>query len=185
MKRRGGRFQIEAKRDSFAISDTRSYYEFTNRLITLTSTDLSLTTNYNYITMCGGDDAIDEDKLILCCALCCINCSILPSCDCFGCSGKVSRRAHRFGYCRMRTLSTHSLIRPRLDSSLSSIGWYMLPQCRVLPQAGSTLPISLCLRRMQVRGRWLLCFQRSSPLLLCRPLFLATKRSPWLFQWLD
>ncbi|EEC45676.1 predicted protein [Phaeodactylum tricornutum CCAP 1055/1] len=37
----------------------------------------------------GNDDAIDEEKLILCCALCCANVSILPSCGCFGCSGKA------------------------------------------------------------------------------------------------
>jgi len=39
--------------------------------------------------MCCGDDgdAVDEEKLTLCCALCCINCSCYPS---FAiCSGKV------------------------------------------------------------------------------------------------
>jgi len=34
-------------------------------------------------------DAVDEDKLILCCALCCANCSVLPPTSCLGCSGKV------------------------------------------------------------------------------------------------
>ena len=38
--------------------------------------------------MCCGD-AVDEDKLVLCCALCCINCSCYNACDCAGCSGKV------------------------------------------------------------------------------------------------
>jgi len=33
-------------------------------------------------------DAVDEDKLLLCCALCCANCSILPT-SCIGCSGKI------------------------------------------------------------------------------------------------
>ena len=37
----------------------------------------------------GGDDAIDEEDLILCCALCCANLSYYPSADCCGCSGKI------------------------------------------------------------------------------------------------
>ena len=36
-----------------------------------------------------GDDAIDEEKLVLCCALCCANHSYYPASDCFGCSGKA------------------------------------------------------------------------------------------------
>jgi len=36
-----------------------------------------------------NNDAVDEDKLILCCALCCANCSYYPAVDCLGCSGKV------------------------------------------------------------------------------------------------
>ena len=36
-----------------------------------------------------GDDAIDEGKLVLCCALCCANFSTYPSADCLGCSGKI------------------------------------------------------------------------------------------------
>ena len=43
-------------------------------------------TTYNNM---GNDDAIDEDNLILCCALCCANVSILPTLGCLGCSGKV------------------------------------------------------------------------------------------------
>jgi hypothetical protein len=40
--------------------------------------------------MCGCDDAVQEDKLRLCCALCCINCSVYEGCcRCIGCSGKV------------------------------------------------------------------------------------------------
>lgn len=35
------------------------------------------------------DDAVDEDSLILCCALGCANCSIYNSCDCVGTSAKV------------------------------------------------------------------------------------------------
>ena len=42
----------------------------------------------NFTSM--GDDAVDESKLILCCAVCCANVSLYPTCDCFGCSGKVS-----------------------------------------------------------------------------------------------
>ncbi|EEC45675.1 predicted protein [Phaeodactylum tricornutum CCAP 1055/1] len=34
-------------------------------------------------------DAIAEDDLILCCALCCANLSILSGCECLGCSGKA------------------------------------------------------------------------------------------------
>jgi hypothetical protein len=37
----------------------------------------------------GNNDAVDESKLILCCALCCANISFLPSCGALGCSGKV------------------------------------------------------------------------------------------------
>ena len=36
-----------------------------------------------------GDDAVDEQKLVLCCAVCCSNCSVLPSCEAFGVSGKL------------------------------------------------------------------------------------------------
>ena len=37
--------------------------------------------------MGSHDDAVDETKLTLCCALCCCNCSTYPSCAL--CSGKV------------------------------------------------------------------------------------------------
>jgi hypothetical protein len=40
------------------------------------------------LTMCM-EDAVDEEKLILCCALCCTNCSVYPSCDALGASGKA------------------------------------------------------------------------------------------------
>ena len=40
--------------------------------------------------MCAGDgDAVDEDELILCCAVCCANLSLYPKLDALGCSGKV------------------------------------------------------------------------------------------------
>ena len=35
------------------------------------------------------DDAVDEENVILCCALCCANCGVYNDCDCLGCSGKV------------------------------------------------------------------------------------------------
>ncbi|GAX13237.1 hypothetical protein FisN_17Hu171 [Fistulifera solaris] len=38
---------------------------------------------------CCGGDAVNEDKLVLCCALCCVNLSVYPSCGCLGCSGKA------------------------------------------------------------------------------------------------
>jgi len=41
--------------------------------------------------MCCGGDAVDEDKFVLCCALCCTNCAVYPSCDACGFSGKVKR----------------------------------------------------------------------------------------------
>jgi hypothetical protein len=41
------------------------------------------------ITMAAGDDAVDEEKVILCCALCCVNCGYYNACDSLGCSGKV------------------------------------------------------------------------------------------------
>merc|ERR1740136_179377 len=34
--------------------------------------------------MCCDGDAVDEKALILCCALCCVNCSVLPTMECFG-----------------------------------------------------------------------------------------------------
>ncbi|KAL3799280.1 hypothetical protein HJC23_013005 [Cyclotella cryptica] len=37
----------------------------------------------------GSDDAVDESKLVLCCALCCANLSTYLTADCLGCSGKV------------------------------------------------------------------------------------------------
>lgn len=37
----------------------------------------------------AGDDAVDEDKVTLCCAVCCANCGIYPTEDCCGCSGKA------------------------------------------------------------------------------------------------
>jgi len=39
--------------------------------------------------MSGNYDAIDEEELTLCCAVCCANCSTYPRCDAIGCSGKV------------------------------------------------------------------------------------------------
>ena len=36
-----------------------------------------------------GNDAVDEEELILCCAFCCANCSVMPSLSCLGCSGKI------------------------------------------------------------------------------------------------
>mmetsp|Transcript_6285 Transcript_6285/g.5131 ORF Transcript_6285/g.5131 Transcript_6285/m.5131 type:complete len:125 (-) Transcript_6285:130-504(-) len=36
-----------------------------------------------------GDDAVDEENIVLCCALCCANCGFYADADCFGCSGKV------------------------------------------------------------------------------------------------
>ena len=43
----------------------------------------------NSFSMTGNDDAVDEQDLILCCALCCANISVYPTVDCFGCSGTV------------------------------------------------------------------------------------------------
>lgn len=38
----------------------------------------------------SNNDAVDEDELILCCAVCCANCSILTNLSgCMSCSGKV------------------------------------------------------------------------------------------------
>jgi hypothetical protein len=39
--------------------------------------------------MCGDGDAVDEDELILCCAVCCSNCAIMTDCTCISCSGKI------------------------------------------------------------------------------------------------
>jgi len=39
-----------------------------------------------------GDDAVDEENIALCCAVCCMNCGLYKDADCAGCSGK-------FGLC--------------------------------------------------------------------------------------
>ena len=35
------------------------------------------------------DDAVDEENIVLCCALGCVNCGYYKDLDCFGCSGKL------------------------------------------------------------------------------------------------
>lgn len=37
----------------------------------------------------GGGDAVDEENIHLCCAVCCVNCGIYNDPDCCGCSGKL------------------------------------------------------------------------------------------------
>ncbi|KAL3763562.1 hypothetical protein ACHAW5_008105 [Stephanodiscus triporus] len=37
----------------------------------------------------AGDDAVDENELVLCCALCCVNLGWYFTNDCCGCSGKA------------------------------------------------------------------------------------------------
>lgn len=59
-----------------------------------------------------GDDAIDEEKLVLCCALCCANMSTYPSADCLGCSGKVGMCCLNAEFCckvRLRFPFPHQL----------------------------------------------------------------------------
>lgn len=49
---------------------------------------------------CGCDgDAVDEANLVLCCALCCVNCSLLPTMECFGFSGKVGLCCLNLEFC--------------------------------------------------------------------------------------
>lgn len=36
-----------------------------------------------------GDDAVDEENIVLCCALGCVNCGLYNDMDCFGVSGKM------------------------------------------------------------------------------------------------
>jgi hypothetical protein len=66
---------------------------------TNTSTGTTLTPLHQFVPLysggtiifkMGNNDAVDERKLILCCALCCANISLLPSCGALGCSGKVN-----------------------------------------------------------------------------------------------
>ena len=38
---------------------------------------------------CNEEDAVNEEELILCCAFCCANCSMLCDGSCVSCSGKV------------------------------------------------------------------------------------------------
>lgn len=44
---------------------------------------------YSIAIMVVGGDSLNEDKLMLCCALCCTNCALYPSFEAIGCSGKV------------------------------------------------------------------------------------------------
>ncbi|KAL7517746.1 hypothetical protein ACHAWF_000152 [Thalassiosira exigua] len=46
-----------------------------------------------------NDDAVDESKLVLCCALCCANFSLYPTADCVGCSGKLRLCCLQAEYC--------------------------------------------------------------------------------------
>jgi hypothetical protein len=84
---------------------------------------LSFSTKQTTKISCA-EDAVNEEELILCCALCCINCSILPSCGCFGCSGKVSTR-NTPSFCWIVSNPTPHTI-PCLKSIPPS-GRYLLP----------------------------------------------------------
>ena len=65
-----------------------------------------------------GEDAIDESKLVLCCALCCANLSTYPTADCLGCSGKVGLCCLNAEFCcKVSSRSLKPLERFDLESS--------------------------------------------------------------------
>ena len=37
----------------------------------------------------SADDAVEEENIMLCCAICCTNCGLYMDSDCLGCSGKA------------------------------------------------------------------------------------------------
>jgi len=45
------------------------------------------------------EDAVNEDETILCCAVCCANCSIYPALDALGASGKVGFCCCQLEFC--------------------------------------------------------------------------------------
>lgn len=49
------------------------------------------TTHFNskHTIIMARDDAVDEENIVLCCALGCINCGCYKDADCLGCSGKI------------------------------------------------------------------------------------------------
>jgi hypothetical protein len=45
------------------------------------------------------DDAVDEDNIVLCCALGCVNCGTYRDADCMGCSGKLGLCCLNLQFC--------------------------------------------------------------------------------------
>lgn len=44
-------------------------------------------------TIMGRNDAVDEENVVLCCGICCVNCGCYNDVDCCGCSGEFSPAA--------------------------------------------------------------------------------------------
>jgi hypothetical protein len=91
----------------------------------------------------GCGDAVDEDKIILCCALCCFNCGWYNACDACGISGKVAKG--REGQAHSDVLP-HAVMKPLTDLSfLYDTGRYLLLQSGMLFQAWSSVLVPLYL----------------------------------------
>ena len=71
----------------------------------------------------GGDDAVDESKLVLCCALCCVNLSTYPSADCLGCSGKSGICCLNCEFCCKVSVVEADC----LHTKITSLGYSFLP----------------------------------------------------------
>ena len=71
----------------------------------------------------GGDDAVDESKLVLCCALCCVNLSTYPSADCLGCSGKSGICCLNCEFCCKVSVAEADC----LHTKITSLGYSFLP----------------------------------------------------------
>ena len=66
---------------SYILYFVSTHFHFINRIISIRDT-------MDFFSL-GNDDAVDEDKLIICFGAGCANCSCLPSISCVGCSGKI------------------------------------------------------------------------------------------------
>jgi hypothetical protein len=90
----------------------------------------------------GGcnNDAVNEEKIILCCALGCFNCGWYNACDACGVSGKVMKTTTRV-VPSIPFVAVFSL----LILFTAFVGWNLLLQLGVLLQAWRSLPFSAVL----------------------------------------
>ena len=112
----------------------------------------------------GGGDAVDEEKQILCCALCCVHMGLYPTCDSLGCSGKAGLCCLNCEYCckvrrflvliytRLNTSNTfvHLPSRARLPSSAPSQSY--VAGCIIQQPGAPCLPCCCCGPQIECDG---------------------------------